>query len=206
MYRPPQFRVEDRSEIHQMMRATRLCNLVTSGPGGLHATALPLLLEDREGEFGTLYGHLSRANPQWKMDVQGDALAIFMGPSAYVTPAWYGAKQETGKVVPTWNYTAVHAYGVVEFFTEREAMLQLVSQLTERHEADRENPWAVRDAPEDFVEAKLKGIVGLRLEITRLEGKVKASQDKSDSDRQRIAEGLRESGDAENQALAEWIP
>lgn len=206
MYRPPHFRVEDHEEIHQMMRATRLSNLVTSGPDGLQATALPLILDDREGELGTLYGHLSRANPQWTSEIQGDALAIFMGPSAYVTPTWYDAKQETGKVVPTWNYTAVHAYGTVEFFTDREAMLQIVSHLTELNETTRNSPWAVKDAPEDFVEAKLKGIVGLRLQITQLEGKAKMSQDKSSEDRRRIADGLCESDDAENRAVSDLIP
>lgn len=206
MYRPPHFRVEERGEIHDMMRAIRLCNLVTFGAEGLQATALPVILDSEEGELGTLYSHLSRANSQWNSDIQGEAMAIFMGPSAYVTPSWYAAKQETGKVVPTWNYTAVHAYGAVEFFTNREALLALVSQLTERHEAVRQRPWAVSDAPDDFVAAKLKGIVGLRLQITRLEGKAKMSQDKAADDRQRIAEGLGESGEAEDLAVADRIP
>lgn len=206
MYTPPHFRVEDLGELHRMMRATRLCSLVTFGAEGLQATSLPLILDSEEGEKGTLYGHLARANPQWRSDFQGEALAIFTGPSAYVTPAWYAAKAETGKVVPTWNYTAVHAYGTLEFFADPEPLLAVVSRLTELHEASRAQPWAVSDAPESFVAAKLKGILGLRLQITRLEGKAKMSQDKSAEDRQRIAEGLGESADAEDLAVADQIP
>jgi transcriptional regulator len=118
MYIPPAFKDDDIETIRAAIRDARLANLVTSTADGLVATPLPLLLDEREGPHGTLYGHVAKANPQWRMAPIGEALAIFMGPEAYVTPSWYVTKQETGKVVPTWNYTAVHAYGPVEFFLD----------------------------------------------------------------------------------------
>ena len=113
MYTPPAFREDDRETIHALIRSARLCNFVTATAQGPMATPLPLFLDESEGEFGTIYGHLAKANPQWQAPVLGDGLAIFMGPDAYVTPSWYAAKREHGKVVPTWNYVAVHLRGVL---------------------------------------------------------------------------------------------
>ena len=168
MYTPPAFREDDPLELRRMMRDARLATLVTATAQGLQATPLPLYLVEGEGEFGTLYGHVARANPQWSLAPTGEALAIFMGPDAYVTPSWYAAKQETGKVVPTWNYSAVHAYGPVEFFDDRERLHEIVSRLTDLHEAGRPDRWAVSDAPEGFVQAQLKGIIGVRMPISRM--------------------------------------
>lgn len=190
MYTPPAFREDDPLELRRMMSDARLATLVTSTVEGLQATPLPLYLVEGEGELGTLYGHVARANPQWSLTATCDALAIFMGPDAYVTPSWYAAKQETGKVVPTWNYSAVHAYGPVEFFDDRERLHQVVSRLTDLHEAGRADRWAVSDAPEPFVQAQLKGIVGVRMPIARVEGKRKLSQNRSEADRIGVARGL----------------
>jgi transcriptional regulator len=207
MYVPPAFRIEDLAEIQALMRSARLAQVVTLGAGGLAATPLPLLLDPDEGAFGTLYGHLARANPQWREAAPGgEALAIFMGPDAYVTPAWYAAKAETGKVVPTWNYETVQASGPAEFFDDPDRLHAVVTRLTDRHEAARAEPWAVADAPEPFVRAQLRGIVGLRLPIARLEGKRKMSQNRSPADQGRVREGLALSADPADRNAAAAMP
>ncbi|MFO0293344.1 MAG: FMN-binding negative transcriptional regulator [Rhodospirillales bacterium] len=190
MYLPPAFREEDLPTLHAAMRAARIVNLVTATPDGLVASPLPLLLAADEGPFGTLYGHLARANPQWKSSTAGDALALFDGPDAYVSPSFYPSKKVHGSVVPTWNYVAVHAYGPVEFFDDAERLLGVVTRLTDHHEGDRAEPWAVSDAPDSFIRAQLRGIVGLRMPIARLEGKRKLSQNRNPEDRAGVAAGL----------------
>lgn len=193
MYTPPAFREDDPAEIRAIMREARLATLVTATAGGLVATPLPLFIDETEGAYGTLYGHMARANPQWMLEPAGEALAILAGPDAYVTPSWYPSKQEHGKAVPTWNYTAVHAYGPVEFFEDAQRLREAVTRLTELYERPRADPWAVTDAPERFVEAQLRGIVGLRLPITRIEGKRKMSQNRTQADRDGVVAGLAES-------------
>ena len=205
MYVPTQFRMDDRDEIRAALQMARLASLVTCGADGLTATPLPLFLDDTEGEFGTLYGHLARANPQWKTEAS-EAMAIFMGPDAYVTPSWYATKRETGKVVPTWNYIAVHAYGPVEFFDDPGRLLDVVTRLTRLHEADRPEPWAVSDAPDRFVQAQLRGIVGMRLPIARAEAKSKMSQNRNEADRAGVAAGLAASERASDREAAALIP
>jgi transcriptional regulator len=194
MYTPPAFRDVDRASIHAMIEAAGLATLVTMTGEGLVGTPLPLLLAPDEGPLGTLYGHVARANPQWRLAATGEALAIFAGPDAYVSPSWYATKGEHGRVVPTWNYAAVHAYGTAEFFEDPVRLRGVVGWLTDRHEAGREEPWSVGDAPEPFVQAQLKGIVGVRLPIARLEGKRKFSQNRSAADRVGVAAGLRAEG------------
>lgn len=130
MYIPPAFRVDDLSEVHRLMREARSATLVTATAEGLVGTPLPMILDEREGPYGTLYAHVARANTQWKLPATGEAMAIFSGPEAYVTPSWYVAKQETHKVVPTWNYVAVHAYGPAEFFEDADRLLDAVTRLT----------------------------------------------------------------------------
>jgi transcriptional regulator len=206
MYVPPAFREEDLAALHATMQETRLATLVTATDEGLVATPLPLFLVPEEGPCGTLYGHLARANPQWKLPPTGNAMALFMGPDAYVSPSWYPSKLEHGKVVPTWNYVAVHAYGPAEFFEDADRLLQVVARLTDLHERLRAEPWAVADAPEAFVRAQLKGIVGLRLPVTRIEGKRKMSQNRSDADRAGVAAGLASSDRASERAAAALIP
>lgn len=206
MYIPPAFREDDPDALRRIIREARLATLVTATAEGLVATPLPLLLAPEEGPHGTLYGHVARANAQWKLPPQGEAMALFAGPDAYVTPSWYAAKREHGKVVPTWNYVAVHAYGPVAFFEDADRLLDVVTRLTVLHEAPRAAPWAVSDAPEAFVRAQLRGIVGLRLPIARIEGKRKMSQNRGAEDRAGVAAGLAASERASDRAAAALIP
>lgn len=206
MYIPPAFRYDDMADIHRAMREARSATLVTATKQGLVGTPLPMLVAESEGQNGTLYAHVARANPQWKLVPTCEAMAIFAGPEAYVTPSWYATKQETHKVVPTWNYVAIHAYGPVEFFDDADRLLDVVTRLTDLHEQPRPERWAVTDAPADFIKSQLKGIVGLRIPITRLEGKLKMSQNRSAADRAGVIEGLSTSDRPEDRAVAALIP
>lgn len=205
MYIPPAFAETRLDVLHGAIRATGLATLVTFGPDGLAGTPLPLMVDPEDGANGTLYGHVARANPQWRRsDPAVEALALFSGPDAYVSPGWYATKAATHKVVPTWNYVTVHAYGVAEFFEDATELLEVVTRLTRLHEArlhearlheaGQAAPWAVSDAPADFVRAQLKGIVGMRMRITRIEGKWKMSQNRDAADRAGAAAGLRAGG------------
>ncbi|WP_104663216.1 FMN-binding negative transcriptional regulator [Ensifer adhaerens] len=206
MYTPPAFKEETLSVLHDIIDAASLSTFVTATADGLLATPLPLLLDRDEGPHGTLYGHVARANPQGTTPAIGAALATFMGPDAYVSPSWYAAKREHGKVVPTWNYVAVHAYGAAEFFTDEDRLLDVVTRLTNRHEKARTEPWQVSDAPTAFVNAQLRGIIGIRLPIDRLDGKRKMSQNRSTEDRAGVSAGLAASPRPEDRLLAGEIP
>lgn len=206
MYTPPAFRNDDLASLLATIRAAPLANFVTATAEGLFASPLPLFLDEREGEQGVIYGHLAKANPQWRLAPIGDALAIFMGPDAYVTPSWYATKKETGKVVPTWNYVTVHVSGPVEYFDDPGRLLNVVRSLTARHEEARPMPWAVSDAPPDFIAAQLRGIVGLRMPVTKLEGKRKMSQNRNAADRAGVAAGLAASDGVGERAMASLIP
>ncbi|MBS0558636.1 MAG: FMN-binding negative transcriptional regulator [Proteobacteria bacterium] len=210
MYLPTQF-AEDRTDVlHAAMRAAGLATLVTMTADGLIASHVPLMLDPEAGPHGTLYGHLARANPQATAEPVGQALAIFTGPDAYITPSWYPAKREHGRVVPTWNYVAIHAYGMLEVFDDAERLHALVSRLTDRHEAPRaaqgEVPWAVDDAPAPFVQGQLKGIRGFALPIARLQGKWKMSQNRAEADRAGVVAGLAEQGREDVAALVAAPP
>ncbi|MDH0142414.1 FMN-binding negative transcriptional regulator [Aquipseudomonas alcaligenes] len=191
MYLPSAFRQDDLAELHAQIQASPFALLTSAGAAGVQASHLPLLLAPDEGEFGTLYGHFARANPHWR-DLQGsaEALAVFSGPDAYISPGWYPAKAEHGKVVPTWNYIAVHARGPVELIEEPERLLQIVSRLSDQHESGRERPWAVSDAPREYIDSMLRAIVGFALPIRRLEGKWKLGQNRSAADQQGVRDGL----------------
>lgn len=207
MYTPRAFALDDLPEIQQLIQHTRLAQLVSVGEHGLQASHLPLLLNPDEGANGTLYGHMAKANRQWR-DLQNgaEALVIFAGADAYVSPAFYPAKAEHGKVVPTWNYLAVHAYGKAEVFTDAERLLAVVSALTDRHEGGRPQPWAVSDAPADYIDGMLKAIVGFALPIERVIGKRKLSQNRSQADINGVRNGLAASEDLRDQTLARFIP
>ena len=184
MYNPSAFRDEDRDSLFATIRAARLALLVSAGDGVPDATHLPMVLDAEEGTHGTLYGHVARANPHWKgLAGAGRARAVFSGPEAYVSPGLYPSKQEHGRVVPTWNYVAVHAIGTVEVVDDADRLHAIVSRLTEVNEAGRAAPWAVTDAPDDFVRGQLKGIVGIVLRIETLIGKRKLSQNRAEPDR-----------------------
>lgn len=205
MYIPPAFKLDDVPDIHRAMRDARSATLVTATELGLIGTPLPILLEESEGRFGTLYAHVARANPQWQLAQSCEAMAIFSGPEAYVSPSWYATKQETHKVVPTWNYVAIHAYGPVEFFDDADRLLGVVTRLTHLHEQALPVPWAVTDAPAGFIQSQLKGIVGLRMPISRLDGKRKMSQNRSAADRAGVIDGLSRSDRAEDRLVASLI-
>jgi transcriptional regulator len=206
MYLPPAFKETELPFIHETIRSARLGNFVTCTASGLICTPLPMLLDEREGEQGVLYGHVAKANPQWKETSTCEALAIFNGPDAYVTPSWYASKQEHGRVVPTWNYAAVHVYGVVEFFEDADRLHQIVTRLTDLYERPRAESWAVTDAPVDFIKAQLRGIVGLRMPISRIDAKRKMSQNRSEADRAGVAAGLAQSDRPSDRAVAGMIP
>lgn len=202
MYIPKPFVIEDTAALHDAIDAVGLALLVTATADGPLATHLPLLLARDEGEHGTLYGHIARANGQWRAETIGEALAVFQGPDGYVSPSWYATKPETGKVVPTWNYRSVHAGGPVEFFDDRDRLLDVVTRLTNRQEGRRAKPWSVDDAPADYIATMLRGIVGLRLPIRRLQGALKMSQNKEARDERGVLEGLRDEGGPAIAALA----
>jgi transcriptional regulator len=196
MYVPAHF-AEDRKDIlHAAMRAAGLATLVTLTADGLIASHVPLLLDAEAGPNGTLVGHLARANPQATAAPIGEALVIYTGPDAYITPSWYATKREHGRVVPTWNYVAIHAYGMLEVFDDAERLHALVSRLTAHKETPRAEPWAVTDAPARFIEGQLKGIVGFALPIARLQGKWKMSQNRPPEDRAGVVAGLEAEGEA----------
>ncbi|WP_369958390.1 FMN-binding negative transcriptional regulator [Pseudomonas benzenivorans] len=203
MHTPAIFRQHDLPTLHRQMAASALATVVSQGPNGLQASHLPLLLEPEEGEFGTLYGHFARANGQWRdLEGGGEALAVFQGPDAYVSPGWYPSKAEHGKAVPTWNYIAVHAHGRAELFDEPERLLHLLGRLSDRHEAGRAQPWALSEAPRDYLEAMLRAIVGFALPIQRLDGQWKLSQNRSEADRASVRAGLANSAEARERELA----
>ncbi|MGE4404060.1 FMN-binding negative transcriptional regulator [Pseudomonas sp.] len=203
MYLPAAFRQDDLGELQRQIDATPLALLASAGADGVQASHLPLLLEPAEGELGTLYGHFARANPHWRaLPDGGDALAVFSGPDAYISPSWYPAKAEHGKVVPTWNYIAVHARGPVQLIEDRDSLLRIVSRLSDRHEAGRPRPWAVGDAPRDYLDAMLRAIVGFALPIRQLEGKWKLGQNRSPADQAGVRQGLAGSPEPREQALA----
>ncbi|SDL20069.1 negative transcriptional regulator, PaiB family [Modicisalibacter muralis] len=193
MYLPKQFRETRASALHALIERHPFATLVTQGSDGLDADHLPFVLDADSGEHGRLRGHVARANPLWKsVSDNADVLVVFQGPQAYITPSWYPAKREHGKVVPTWNYGFVHAHGRIRFIEDADWLYRLVDDLTNAHEAGREAPWHVQDAPADYIAKMSRAIVGVEIEITRLVGKWKASQHKPDDERQGIERGLHE--------------
>jgi transcriptional regulator len=195
MYIPPHFKEDRIGLLHDAIRRAGAATIVSSTADGLFASHAPLMLESEPGPYGTLIGHLAKANPHGRLaDPSVETLVIFHGPDGYITPSYYAAKREHGKVVPTWNYSAIHAYGTLETFDDPARLLDVVTRLTETHEAPRVAPWAVDDAPADFVQGMLRGIVGISVRITRLEGKVKMSQNRPAADISGVIGGLRDDG------------
>ena len=192
MYQPSHHS-EDRLEVqHALIRTYPLGALVTLGEEGLVANHIPFILDEGAGALGTLRGHVARANGQWRefrRDVE--ALVIFQGPQSYITPSWYPTKQETGKVVPTWNYVVVHAYGAIRAIEDGNWLRDQIERLTALQEGVRAEPWAVSDAPGAFIDAMMKAIVGIEIDVTRMEGKWKVSQNRPLADRHGVAQGLK---------------
>jgi transcriptional regulator len=195
VYIPAHFNEDRVHVLHELIRSSGLATLVSMTADGLIASHAPLMLDPDPAPYGTLIGHLAKANPHARAaDAGVQTLVIIQGPDGYITPSYYAAKREHGKVVPTWNYTAVHAYGTLEVFDDPGRLLGVVTRLTERNEIPRAQPWAVSDAPDDFVQGMLRGIVGIALPIVRLEGKVKMSQNRPAADIAGVVEGLRADG------------
>jgi transcriptional regulator len=196
VYIPPSFAEHDVAVMHDFIDAHSLGALVTSSPAGLFATHLPFVLERAMGARGTLEGHLARANPHHELVADDtDALVIFTGVDAYVTPSLYPSKQRHGKVVPTWNYVAVHAHGRIRLVREPERLRAHLERLTARHEAAQPRPWSLDDTPAGYVDALLGAIVGIEIEIDRLDGKWKMSQNRPAEDVEGVARGLAASPD-----------
>jgi transcriptional regulator len=201
MYLPSHFEQHDAAALHALMREHPLATLVSQQASGITADAIPL---EYVAASHTLRGHVARANPLWREAAGRPVLAVFNGPQAYITPSWYPSKASTHKVVPTWNYTLVHAHGVLRAVEDAPWLHELVSGLTAHHEASRAQPWAVSDAPDDYVQQMLRAIVGIEIPVDRLIGKWKISQNRSDADRLGVAAGLTE-GAEPARAMAELV-
>jgi transcriptional regulator len=205
MYLPAHFEQRDSAQLHTLMRAHPLATLVTQGPDGLTADHLPLEFDAAAGARGTLRGHVARANPLWRHAGGQAVLAVFTGAQAYVSPSWYATKAATHKVVPTWNYAAVHARGTLRVVDDPGWLRPLVARLTSAHETGRAHPWALDDAPADYLAQVLRAIVGIEIELTQLQGKWKVSQNRGAADRAGVAAGLRAEGGAAAAAMAALV-
>ena len=206
MYVPQHFEENDPAVLHALMRAHPFGAWIMAVDGELIANHLPFLLDTGSGGHGVLKGHIARANPAWRALQAGlPSMVIFQGADTYITPSWYASKAEHGKVVPTWNYTIVQAYGRMRVVNDPSWLLQQITAMTAVQEAAQPKPWGVSDAPEAFVAAQLKGIVGIEIEITRIEAKWKVSQNRSEADRLGVTAGLRLSPDDASQQMAELV-
>lgn len=202
MYLPKHFEVTHLGSLHQLIEDHPLGTLVVQTSEGLDCQHLPFELDRETKPYGRLFGHIARANPLGRQQIQ-EAMVIFQGPDAYISPSWYAAKQETGKVVPTWNYTAVHAYGQLRLIDDEAWLIAFLRRFSVRHESNMPQPWQLEEAPADYIQKQLRAIVGLEFTITRLMGKWKTSQNKSETDQSRIIEALRGRNGPGDQAMAD---
>jgi len=206
MYNPSHFEETRPEVLRDLIVAHPLGALVTLTAAGLDANHLPFELATDRGPLGTLRGHVARANPLWKDFSPGvDVLVIFQGPASYITPSWYETKKETGKVVPTYNYCTVHAHGPLRVHDDRAWLRGLVTRLTQRFESARSAPWAVADAPPDFIDQQLAAIVGIEIPLAKLTGKWKVSQNRPAADRAGVVHGLRAQANAPSSAMADLV-
>ena len=200
MYIPRKFALTD-EQTSAALAAAEFAQLVSHDPSGLLVTPLPLIYDEPSH---SLIGHVSRANPHWHAD-GAESVAIFAGPHAYVSPSFYATKTETGKVVPTWNYELLNVYGRLVVHDDPVWVLDLVTKLTNRHEAGRPEPWQVTDAPEAYTQSQLRGIVGVELVIAKVEGKAKMSQNQPAPNRAGVIAGLRESDAPQDRLVADRV-
>jgi len=207
MYTPVQFKVDEAAEAHALMRAHAFAILITHGADGVVATHLPTVLKvDEANPLGRIECHVARPNPQWKaFSPDTDALMIFQGAEAYIRPGWYPSKTQHGKAVPTWNYAVVHAYGRLQAIEDRDWLLAHVGELSDQQEAPYAERWSMADAPADYLDRQTRGIVGLTLAITRLEGKIKMSQNRDMGDRDGVVRGLAERAQGHDAATAALV-
>ena len=194
MYIPAHF-AASADDVHDLLTSPAAADLVTATAAGLLASTLPMVFHPAVGEHGVLRGHLARNNPQWSTPVLGEALVILRGSDAYISPSWYAAKARHGRVVPTWNYAMAHVYGQLAIHDDPEWLEAHVRRLTAQHEAAEPHPWSVDDAPARFVHGQLRAIVGLELTITRVEAKLKLSQNRAADDIEGVVAGLQARGD-----------
>jgi len=206
VYIPKHFAETDSAVLFALIRAHPLGAWVVSADGQLVVNHIPFLVDPARGEHGTLVGHVARANPVWRtLATAAPSVVIFQGPEAYISPSWYPAKREHGRVVPTWNYAVVHAHGQPRAIEDRDWLLQFVRNLTDAHEATQIAPWKVADAPADYIEKNLGAIVGIEIAISRLEGKWKTSQNHPVANRKGVVEGLRQQLDERSAAMARLV-
>ena len=206
MYEPPLHRQDDLATLHDLIRRRPLGLIVNRGPQGLAANAIPFLLDAEAGRFGTLQAHVARANPVWReLQAENETLVVFQDVDHYVSPSWYATKRETGKVVPTWNYVMVQARGSAKVIEDETWLRRQIAALTATHEAGRAAPWAVTDAPDDYVATMVRQIVGIEIEIADLRGKWKASQNRPAADRAGVVAGLVADGDPDALTMAEIV-
>jgi transcriptional regulator len=206
MYIRPQFEETHTETLHELMRQHPLGTLITLESGGLNAEHVPFEIDEEPAPLGTLRAHLPRANPVWRnASAEVDALVIFQGPQAYITPSWYATKQESGRVVPTYNFIVVHAHGPLRVIDDASWLRAHLERLTDRFENGREHPWKVSDAPDDFIEKLLPVLIGIEIPISKLLGKWKASQNQPPINRVSVERGLRESGTEHATAMADEI-
>ncbi|MCR6652429.1 MAG: FMN-binding negative transcriptional regulator [Cellvibrionaceae bacterium] len=203
MYIPKHFEQPSIESTHEFVEAYPFATLVTLRPDGLCGDQIPMQLNKAPQPYGTLVGHVARANPVWQFADGKEVLVIFSGPNAYISPSWYASKSATGKVVPTWNYAVVHAHGKLRVFTDPQWLKSHLEELTDRHESNLTSPWSISDAPTEFIENLLDHIVGVEIVISRLEDKRKLSQNRPQADRERVIAGLRGSGSHDMAELVE---
>ena len=206
MYLPTYFKESRTDVLHTLMRSHPLATLVTSCDSGLVANHIPVQTQSEPAPHGMLRGHIARANPLWKeYRADSEALAIFQGPHVYISPSFYPSKRETGEVVPTWDYAVVHAHGTLRFVQDAAWLKTLVVGLTNEHEASRQAPWKVDDAPPPYIEKMLSLIVGFEFSIVTLTGKWKLSQNHPAANRQGVVQGLRESAAENSREIADMV-
>lgn len=204
MYMPQAFEQKDPDLVFGLMSSLGVATVVSNGPDGMIASHVPVEIDRQGGAQGIILCHFAKPNPQPALIAEGrEVLFIFQGPLAYVTPSWYATKAETGKVVPTLNFAVVHAYGMGRTVEDPIAVLRHLTALTDRFEADFPEPWKVSDAPDQYIDRMMKGITVVEVALTRLEGKWKLSQNRPEADRQGVAEGYRNDGRTDMQALIE---
>jgi transcriptional regulator len=211
MYLPKSFEPPDIDALQQFVRTHPFGVLVTMTRGGLEGNHIPFLIDAQPAPYGTLRGHVARANPIWQeVQLWTDALVIFQGPDSFISPSWYPSKLETAtgagaRVVPTWNYVVVHAHGHLRVIQDSHWLRAHVEALTNRHEQDREAPWAVTDAPADYIQKMVGAIVGLEIQVARLTGKWKLGQNRTEQDRAGVVDGLRREGTESAEAMAALV-
>jgi len=206
MYIHPMHQFTDPEALHALMASRPLGAWVCQGQQGLIANHVPFFLDPSQGSLGTLVGHISRANTVWReLGPATPSVVMFQGPQTYITPGWYPGKTQHGRVVPTWNYVVAHAHGVAQVVEDRDHLLAMVSRLTRVHEAGQSMSWRVSDAPPAFIDKMLNAIVGIRIPIDRLEGKLKASQDEDLQDRAGTVRGLQAQAGDDAAGMAQLV-